>query len=70
MYVYDCNSILITTIKNISEKYMIRDFTEFTTDFTSRVINPVFLFRGQRSINRVENDNVNHEYQLKVGTPK
>ena len=69
MYVYDCNSILITTIKNISEKYMIRDFTEFTTDFTSRVINPVFLFRGQRSINRVENGNYKHGYQLPVVSP-
>ena len=44
MYVYDCNSILTTAKKNISDKEMIRYFTELTKYLKSRGINPGFHF--------------------------
>ena len=40
MYVYDCNAILTTATKNISDKEMIRDFTSLTEDLKTRGINP------------------------------
>ena len=44
MYVYDCNSILATAMKNRSDREMIRAFTSFTTDLRSRGINPRLHF--------------------------
>ena len=40
MYIYDCNAILKTSINIRSDKYIIRDFTELTTDFKICGINP------------------------------
>ena len=40
MYVYDCNAILKNVMKNRSDKEMIQDFTELTTDLNIRIINP------------------------------
>ena len=42
MYVYDWNAILTTSMKNRSDKEMIRSFTELTEDFKRRGINPSF----------------------------
>ena len=44
MYVYYCNTILTTETNNRSDKEMIRAFTELTTDFKSRGINPGLHF--------------------------
>ena len=44
MYVYDCNTILTTEMKNRSDKEMIRDFTELTEYLKSHKINPGFHF--------------------------
>ena len=43
-YVYDCNAILTTAMKNRSDKETIRDFTSLTEDLKSRGINPGFHF--------------------------
>ena len=42
MYVYDCNDILTTEMKNRSYKDMIRDFKYLTEDLKTRVIHPGF----------------------------
>ena len=42
MYVYDRSNIMTTTTKNRSEKEMISDFKELTTDLKIRGINPGF----------------------------
>ena len=42
MYLYDCNFIMRTVMKKISDDDMIRDFTESATDFKNRLINPGF----------------------------
>ena len=44
MYVYDCNFILTTAIKNRSDKDMIRAFTSLTEYLKIRGINPYFHF--------------------------
>ena len=44
MYVYACNSILPTKMKNRSDKEMIRAFTELTEDLKIHGINPGFHF--------------------------
>ena len=44
MYVYDCNAILTTAMKNRSDKCMILAFIELTEDVKSRGINPGFHF--------------------------
>ena len=44
MYVYACNPILTTAMKNRSDKETIRDFTSLTEDLKSRGINPGFHF--------------------------
>ena len=42
MYVYDCNFILTTSIKNRSDKDMIRAFTSLTEYLQGLGINPCF----------------------------
>ena len=49
MYVYDCNAILTTEMKNTSYKEMIIDFIYLTEDFKSRVINPGFHFMDKKA---------------------
>ena len=44
MYVYDCNAILTTATKNISDKEMIRSFASLTEELKIRGINPGFHF--------------------------
>ena len=44
MYVYDCNAILTTAMKNISDKEIVWEFTELTEDFKIRMVNSVFHF--------------------------
>ena len=44
MYVYDCNAILTTAMKNISDKEMIIAFASLTEDLKIRGINPGFHF--------------------------
>ena len=44
MYVYDCNYILTTSMKNRSDKEIIQPFTELTEDFKIHGINPGFHF--------------------------
>ena len=52
MYVYDCNVIMITAMKNRSDKEMIRDFTELNTDLKSCGINPVLHFMDKKNQQR------------------
>ena len=49
MYVYYCNVILNTAIKNRNDKEMIRDFTSLTEDLKSRVIHPGFCFKDNKA---------------------
>ena len=49
MYVYDCNTILTTAMKNRCEKDMISSFTSLTEYFKSRGINPVFHFMDKEA---------------------
>ena len=44
MYVYDCNDILTTAMKNRSDKDMIRAFTSLTEDLKIQGISPGFHF--------------------------
>ena len=44
IYIYDCNAIPTTSMKNISYKEIIIDFTELTEDLKSRRINPGIHF--------------------------
>ena len=44
MYVYYCNAILTTAMKNKSDMEMIQYYTEFTTDLKIRKINLGFHF--------------------------
>ena len=44
MYVYDCNTILTTEMKNRSDKEIIRDFTSLTEYLKIRGINTGFHF--------------------------
>ena len=44
MYVYDCNAILTTSMKNKIYKEMIRAFTSLNEDLKSRDIHPCFHF--------------------------
>ena len=44
MYMYDCNAILTTVMKNISDKEMIRAFTSLTEYLKICGINPGFHF--------------------------
>ena len=44
MYVYYCNSILTTAIKNRSDKEIIQAFTELTIDLKSHGIKPGLHF--------------------------
>ena len=44
MYVYGCNAILKTVIKNKSDKEMIQDFTELTKDLKIHRINAGLYF--------------------------
>ena len=44
MYVYGCNYIMITEMKNRSDKEIIQPFTEFTTDLNSHGIKPGLHF--------------------------
>ena len=48
MYVYDCNAIMITAMKNRSDKEMIRDFTELNTDLKRCGINQVLHFMDNK----------------------
>ena len=49
MYVYGFNVILKTVTKNRSDKEMIRDFIEFTTDLKIHGINQCFHFMDNES---------------------
>ena len=49
MYIYDCNNILTTVLKNRSDKDMMQAFIEFNIDFKSRRINPVFHFMDKKA---------------------
>ena len=48
MYVYDCNAILTTSMKNRSDKEMIRDFTELNTYLKRCGINQVLHFMDNK----------------------
>ena len=54
MYVYDCNVILATAMKNISNKERIRDFTELTKDLKIRGINPGLHFMDNESSKKLK----------------
>ena len=49
MYVYDCNAIIITEIKNRSNKETIRAFTSLTEDLKNRGIYPVLHLMDNES---------------------
>ena len=49
MYVYDCNVILTTEMKNRSDKETIRPFTPLTEYFKIRGINPGFHFMNNEA---------------------
>ena len=66
MYVYDCNAILTTSMKNRSDKEMIRAFTKLTEDSRRRGINPGFYFmfnEASTALNMTMNS-MNINYQL------
>ena len=66
MYVYDCNAILTTEIKNISDTDMIRALTSLTEDLKIRGIKPVFHFmENEASIDlNITMTSMNIKYQL------
>ena len=49
MYEYDCNDILMTAMKNISDKEIIQAFIELATDFKICRINPGLYFMDNES---------------------
>ena len=66
MYVYDCNAILTTEMKNISDKEMIRDFTELTEYLKSHKINPGLHFMDNEASTALNMTmtTMNTKYQL------
>ena len=66
MYVYDCNANMKTVTKKIGNKGMIYDFTEFTTEFKIRGINPGFHIMDREASTVVELDitTMDINYQL------
>ena len=66
MYVYDCNYILTTAMKNISDKEMIKALKILTEDLRSRGINLGFHLMGNKastSLNTTMNSRTTN-YQL------
>ena len=66
MYVYDCNAILTTAIKNRSDKETIRTFTELIGDLLRCGINPGFHLmdnEASTALNMTMNS-MNIKYQL------
>ena len=66
MYVYDCNTILTTSMKNRIDKEMIQAFTELTEDLKRCGINPGFHFmdnEASTALNITINP-INTKYQL------
>ena len=66
MYVYDCNATLNTEMKNISDKEMIRAFTDLTEDLKRRGFNSGFNFIDDESSTtlKMKTISMNIKYQL------
>ena len=66
MYVYYCNYILTTEMKNISDKDTIRAFTSLTEDLKIQGINPGFHFMYNKSSTtlKMTMNSMNIKYQL------
>ena len=66
MYVYYCNYILTTSMKNISDKDTIRAFTSLTEDLKIQGINPGFHFMYNKSSTtlKMTMNYMNIKYQL------
>ena len=66
MYVYDCNAILTTAMKNISDKDMIRAFTSLTEYLKSQGFNPGFNFMDNEASTALNTTmtSINIKYQL------
>ena len=66
MYVYDCNAILTTYMKNISDKELIQAFTDLTEYFICRGINQGFHFMDNEASTalKMTMTSMNTEYQL------
>ena len=63
---YDCNAILTTVMKNISDKEMIRAFTSLTEYLKIRGINPGFYFMDNEvcTVLKMKMTSINIKYQL------
>ena len=66
MYVYDCNFILTKSMKNRSDKEMIRYFTSLTEDLKIRGIHPGFHFMDNEASTalKLRMTTMNIKYQL------
>ena len=66
MYVYDCNGILTTAVKNRSDKEMIRAFTSLTEDLKILGIHPGFHFMDNEASTALNltTMTINIKYQL------
>ena len=69
MYVYDCNAILKTATNNISDKEMIWDFIEFTTDFKSCRINPGIHFMDNEASTDFKMATITMDIKYQLVTP-
>ena len=66
MYVYNCNAIPTTVMKERSDKDMIRAFTYLKLILNKPRNPPRFTFHGQLSIYRLKADNDDHEHQVQA----
>ena len=66
MYVYDCNVILTTLMKNISDKEMVQAFTYLTEDLKNCGINSGFHFMDNEASTalKITMTSMNIRYQL------
>ena len=66
MYVYDCNFILTTAMKNRSDKEIIRAFSSLTEDLKSRGIHAGFHFMDNEASTalKLTMTTMNIKYQL------
>ena len=66
MFVYDCNAILTTEMKNIIDKEMIRAFTSLTEDLKIQGIKPCFQFMDNEASTNLNTTmtSMNIKYQL------
>ena len=66
IYVYDCNAIITTEMKNKRDNEMVRDFTSLTEDIKIRGIHPGFHFMDNKAYTalKLTMTTMNIKYQL------